>query len=692
MCGIFGYNGSKPPNLDKLKILGLWNISRGKDSCGYYYDGELRKGFDKTKQWDDFIKDGLLITKPKSKGALVFMGHTRKSTKGASNEENAHPFLVDGMVQTHNGTLENSFDLCDDNKIDHSKIYVDSLALAHLIKKIGWKVLDQYVGFAANMWYFENEPDTLYVYHGASRTKYADEVSYEERPLFYLETKNGVYFSSIAESLTVIRDAADQEPQILPHNKVFKFTKGKRKEIVYTVQRKDNNLKFLDSPKKKEESFTYVTGGSGVTQGTIFDVKPSRSLIWKERKPAYVDKSTDRVYFYRGRFHRQMETASKGVFEVLLNGKFCISKGGYITTMNSQKGRGLEYYYFVDGVMLLGEKQHKIVTACTDNNEHPLSYMNRIKGNFAKHISRFSRYPVTNLEGEGYNIKDEERFMWYKDEKLYTGGLKPKFSQRTYNINTGKLLKIERPEGDAVFVDIISKPEPPKKETVKPVYTANPDVDPKKVAHIISYFQCNWINIAETLDFPDEVFAAIEEYMLDLLDQKGLDNLDQKEKDEYFEQFIKTAIDNNITFYENMEEEYRENLQYYVEAGIEDVLFDRLEREKEAKGKVVDISSTLVNNTGDLNEDEDVDESGNSFETYCAENEIAKQQFDELMDHIKELRVKADSFQSLENSELAQEIAHSVYCTVDAFKANCYETIKSNKDLLKQLPWLDLPF
>ena len=34
MCGINGFISNKPGSIDKLKILGLYNTTRGTDSCG----------------------------------------------------------------------------------------------------------------------------------------------------------------------------------------------------------------------------------------------------------------------------------------------------------------------------------------------------------------------------------------------------------------------------------------------------------------------------------------------------------------------------------------------------------------------------------------------------------------------------------------------------------------------------------
>ena len=47
MCGIYGFSlkhrGNRALALANFKILGLYNIERGKDSCGVCIDGKIKK-------------------------------------------------------------------------------------------------------------------------------------------------------------------------------------------------------------------------------------------------------------------------------------------------------------------------------------------------------------------------------------------------------------------------------------------------------------------------------------------------------------------------------------------------------------------------------------------------------------------------------------------------------------------------
>src|SRR3546814_11475199 len=73
---------------------------------------------------------------------LMLFGHNRAATKGAVNQENAHPFNHGDIVGCHNGTLYNVTNLDDhkDFKVDSENIFYDMSrngAKATIVKQIG---------------------------------------------------------------------------------------------------------------------------------------------------------------------------------------------------------------------------------------------------------------------------------------------------------------------------------------------------------------------------------------------------------------------------------------------------------------------------------------------------------------------------------------------------------------------------
>ena len=113
MCGIFGMTTNSPRKINEgyVKILGIYNESRGKNSCGITYDGEIYYGVDKDALVSNFFKGRTF----KPKEFSYIFGHTRQSSVGIVNRYNAHPFgygenNINQGYETclvHNGTLLN---------------------------------------------------------------------------------------------------------------------------------------------------------------------------------------------------------------------------------------------------------------------------------------------------------------------------------------------------------------------------------------------------------------------------------------------------------------------------------------------------------------------------------------------------------------------------------------------------------
>ena len=244
MCGIAAWAGENPKHFNKYKfdILGIFNDSRGGDSCGISTDGEIYYGLTNSdKKYKDFLVEKNYLV-PKS--IPIVIAHTRKSSVGTINMHNAHPFgfgineKYDSFefIGCHNGTLYNYEELAKEfnvevNDKDSNGVFkrrkIDSEVFLEIIyKNKNFKVLSKYNGGAAIVFYNTLEPNVLYAFHGES-ANYSTTKPEEERPLFYYqEKKNSVYISSIAESLVAIGGEIDKNVFSFKTNCVYKIKNG----------------------------------------------------------------------------------------------------------------------------------------------------------------------------------------------------------------------------------------------------------------------------------------------------------------------------------------------------------------------------------------------------------------------------------------------------------------------------------
>lgn len=249
-CGIYAWAGKdvKQFNPDKFNILGIFNIERGKDSCGITYDGEIYTGIGKDKLYSDFI----LEREIKPVKYPVVIGHTRQASWGNTvNAQNAHPFGFgnnkDGFefLGVHNGTLYNDGVLAKKYNVETreekitinahgTKTYeyrskIDSEILLEIIyNSKNFDVLAEYNGGAALVFTNTNEPNVIYVWKGASKDyNYAAQPVKEERPLcYYKENKNSLYISSLANSLLAIGGKLNKTVFTFNENTIYKITDG----------------------------------------------------------------------------------------------------------------------------------------------------------------------------------------------------------------------------------------------------------------------------------------------------------------------------------------------------------------------------------------------------------------------------------------------------------------------------------
>lgn len=145
MCGLLAASGKIKS--EYIQALGCLNYKRGKDSAGvawtdgkenFTHKGAIHPLRAFTVDFSDSIE--------KAAKSGVVIGHTRAATTGAINDDNSHPFSMDGIVFAHNGMIS--------NYRKFGEYEVDSQALIHGIKK---RDFSEYCGSIALVWLENNK-------------------------------------------------------------------------------------------------------------------------------------------------------------------------------------------------------------------------------------------------------------------------------------------------------------------------------------------------------------------------------------------------------------------------------------------------------------------------------------------------------------------------------------------------------
>lgn len=475
MCGIAAFSGKRNLSkeqaliaVNKMKILGLYNESRGSHGCGLYINGNIHKGIEDlsikkdTKLFHKFIADPEFIwPKLDMKMSNVMILHTRQATLGAHTEANTHPFRIhsqdpiNDIVGVHNGTIDNIWDLCKKNNFDYldKHIRVDSHALYYLIDLVGLDILTQYRGYAALVWSKPSDPNSLFVYHGLSKKDRTDQRLYVERPMFYLKTPEGIFFSSLENSLNAIRESDKQEVVELECNQVLQVTNGEFTDYCVKIDRVDANLPiYVQHPIGVQQGHTQVQGFGQGRRSTFNNLHaavnkkssikdalgtPNSSLVWRETKPAKALAAKDQevVFFWKGRYYR-----SGG--DILCKDLLWIGERGVI----GQEGdEGVKACWFFDGAMMRSQEAYETLV---EESNLPNSWVRNLSSNYAYDISRFTAHPVTHLTSESVDADPFFKYSWYLDEKRVTCNLRPDFSGRCYKIQDGFLKEIVGSNGN----------------------------------------------------------------------------------------------------------------------------------------------------------------------------------------------------------------------------------------------------
>ncbi len=535
MCGIFGQNVRDPKriNSSNIKILGMFNESRGKHSCGITIDSEIYHGLDKYKLFTDFIKGKTF----KAENNPLIIGHTRSASIGAAiSEHNAHPFgfgtnATGGFkfIGVHNGTLYNHLELAKDYGIETKAGYksqygvdlertkIDSEILLEIIYTTkSYKVLSEYIGKAALVWTDTDTPNVTYLWSGQSRMTehYLAGLETEERPMnIWIEGRNSFYFSSMPESLEAI-GAPEKDVFQIDYNTVYRITNGdfkhaeltkvSRKQCFQTetyVSKHSNYNTNAYTPGKSlkgseneinEEDYCDWTG-----HNTRFDkVSPGPSANLNEKLLSvniYHDAQLLNQNDYGNRVYgAKLRYWQKGH---LIEGVFCyVPHYGFYKLGDSQNeatqvfnsNKGLRFYsgdFQKNKAILLGTIPFPIgpmepmlyYFVCGIMVQSELDYRvamttPTIKSDSDK-LSHISKHPIINLR---YSYKSDNKQDIVKNGEVYTGTINNLGFEKIYHVVQGNLIKVinKASHTSTSEEEVIKKIELP--ETTKDVF--NPKI------------------------------------------------------------------------------------------------------------------------------------------------------------------------------------------------------------------------
>lgn len=459
-CGIWGYFGenNKRFNWKDFNIIGIINDKRGGDAAGRMvgknYEHYNTRHSDK---YTDIIRD---LLNPDYKNENVIFGHTRKTSATAFKTDGiefTQPYpvrdatgVVIGMGM-HNGTLYNAaelkrkYDVPDkleyvkgDEVIEHEPNDSQTLFYALLIKE-DYSILENYQGSAALAW-FDFREDRLYLYRGASKNYEAAKVLSDERPLYVLQEKNNLWFSSEDDPLWIISQKRFPDITSLNSNEIHVYEKGVLINTI-EIERKSgqyrktyNSYGSVDYWSKNERNYSGYKKPASLPAKTK-DEEETNVKIEQERVPSLHSS----IAYAKGRYWDSDGKKAHGILHLDKTGKICSSPSG----PNASEWTRTVPYYFIDGCM---------ITDHEDFQNYMRQYKNVLSSNKEDFIQRklvkVSVYPVHKYgeDGSMSHWDARQKTWWY-----YSGEITPLFSAKIYKYTRGSL--IETKLGNWRFAD-----------------------------------------------------------------------------------------------------------------------------------------------------------------------------------------------------------------------------------------------
>ena len=475
ICGLFGFSSTNAQNWNaltryKFEVLGVENDVRGGDGIGIAYDNMVDKS-EEIKKFDDFWR---LNRVPSLLKYPAIIGHDRKASIGSKSYDNTQPIFFPettdpiGSILAHNGTLCNHYELYKKHKaeahfgLDASKMS-DSQMLALLIERVGWQILNEYIGAAALLYMNANEPGITYVYHGESANRKGVFVKSEERPLFYGKDGENIWFCSTRSALEkIIMDKKSIEE--VPTNKVFRV-EGNTMTEIFAVNRDECYQYEYTAPTYKTHTYddhdysgSYYGGGyydsygrynkKDKTQKQSQLQLPYATTASKLSEIYALTKNADTIYWERG---------IMCVNGLPLHGQVSINRTGFMGGDKNNVGYNISKFsfYFWEGNLLKGRDEWIEALEFWDANcdiISPREIMQSIAVNFV--------FPF--VIPETINGDDNVVYSTIVNpitkicDKRFSGALLPLYSTKEIFFSDGEVNKVSH-SGKYVTIDAIMK-------------------------------------------------------------------------------------------------------------------------------------------------------------------------------------------------------------------------------------------
>jgi len=452
MCGITGSIKRYESDIciNKMKILTIGNRDRGTTSTGIamvdkdgkHYVNKVMKGPLLS------LEDGDLFDANNIPSVCIV--HNRAPSIGTLKTiDQAHPVEYDNILLVHNGTIHNEEALAEKYGVDIDHGDTDTTVLAKILNKKEFDVLSDYFGAASLLWMYKDEPDSLYVFRGESKTGSYTAFTSEERPLYTYEGNEGFYFGSVEDYLEIIADNKDDAEEYVNKvkaNVVIKCSTGESTpSIIKTIDRSKAQQTAAYKPyvapgsknvnQSTKAQMSIGTGAGREERGSVCTISNLTEFYKKysikddldygiiseiDTRKGFPDEFVDedligsRIHYYKSRYWRNNNPVN-GIYHVFSDG-----------TINPVATSGTSQYAFIQGWLLKDMNDYKglvLNTLGLVNPGTPLSL---------ELLSGKTDMPILKIFKTTGNTED---LKYYKNKTtLYTSVYEPLFASIKYYV------------------------------------------------------------------------------------------------------------------------------------------------------------------------------------------------------------------------------------------------------------------